>query len=100
MAGVAALATALLAACGTQAPEATDDCRWFKPGTSSGNCADPQPGSPGAIPVLDEFRLVGYREIRFGNGRTSAVRFGERGPQDPWEVAAPVNYRSFTWESR
>lgn len=28
-------ATALLTACGTQAPEATDDCPWYKPGSVS-----------------------------------------------------------------
>src|SRR6059036_2036470 len=46
MAVVVALAAALLTACGRQAPEASDDCRFFKPGAPSDNCADAQPGSP------------------------------------------------------
>jgi hypothetical protein len=41
-------ATALLAACGTQAPEAADRCPWYKPGPLSGQSAECPEGPQGA----------------------------------------------------
>ena len=84
LAGLAA--TALLAACGTQAPQATDDCFWYEP--SSGidraeQCADP----PGQVPatVRGEDGSAFDPEV----GRIAMSADGNQHDEDDW-ASAPM----------
>jgi hypothetical protein len=75
------MATALVAACGTQAPEATDRCPAYEPGTEE--CADglggaPQDAQDGGTPTLDP-------EV----GRIAMSADGNQHDNDDW-ASAPM----------
>jgi hypothetical protein len=76
--------TALLAACGTQTPEATGDCPWYKPGVDqsqscpAGAAGAPQDGQGGGTSTFDS-------EV----GRIAISADGNQHDEDDW-ASAPM----------
>jgi hypothetical protein len=79
--------TALLAACGTQAPESANGCPWYKPGSQPGqseNCA----GGPGQAPQ-DGAQDDGKGGFDAEVGRIAMSADGNQHDEDDW-ASAPM----------